>query len=463
VLNNNNNNNNNGSDMGNVATFFGSQPYVFKPIIKNGTIDTLYVERPSVPLFMRNYDYDVSRTPMLLPRTRIDQFNNVITLLPKLIDKVINRFFGNDKKHFTDYLNVHELVYEVRKATSLDFAHLTSRYDASLTNDGLQLLEINVGSNIGGWQHDFIHHLVFEEPELRGDKQCWQYREVLNGFFKQAQSIFNSDESGKVRHVLMSSSNYKGQNKRNFEATLRKLINHGSQGQLQLTFYEDFNDIEFSEDDKAFYDGRQIDFVIFNFSEAVDEGLNGFMIRLCRCQKAGNLFFPDSPAYALFGNKLIFALLHEPEVLQMLEHEETHLIEQFVPWTAKFNSERLFYQGCWFPTEKLLSEHQQDLVLKKAHSMKGKDVVVGRFTQPQEWQTTYRNLSDDGDWIVQAYVDQKLDKLDAFEFVWGFFGFGEKYGGAFVRGSMKNANGVINSANGATEFIVFEEKNTLRI
>ncbi|MCJ8272814.1 MAG: hypothetical protein MJK04_25880, partial [Psychrosphaera sp.] len=66
--------------------------------------------------------------------------------------------------------------------------------------------------------------------------------------------------------------------------------------------------------------------------------------------------------------------------------------------------------------------------------------------------------------------------VGVFDTVWGIFDFNNEYNGAFVRGSVieqegtgteQKSTGVINSANGAVEFFVYEQgsrkKQKLRI
>jgi len=106
-----------------------------------------------------------------------------------------------------------------------------------------------------------------------------------------------------------------------------------------------------------------------------------------------------------------------------------------------------------------------DLVLKRGMSNQGKHVFVGRYLTDDEWSAALESVDTPGDWIVQAYCPP--DRLYApddtgtapveHEAIWGVFGFGQTYGGAFGRlMPCDQSRGVINSARGAKECAIFE-------
>jgi len=104
-------------------------------------------------------------------------------------------------------------------------------------------------------------------------------------------------------------------------------------------------------------------------------------------------------------------------------------------------------------------------VIKQANGAKGEDVHVGRHIGAEEWQAVVDVALESGSYVAQEFCDS-LPFLgqgsDAgaceMDFIWGIFAFGRHYGGSWIRMMPRNAggDGVINSARGAQETIVYE-------
>jgi hypothetical protein len=95
-------------------------------------------------------------------------------------------------------------------------------------------------------------------------------------------------------------------------------------------------------------------------------------------------------------------------------------------------------------------------------------VIVGLRTAPEDWRVQVTQAFAEGRWLVQEYLEsrpylfQQGDRGVAIhDLVWGMFCFGATYGGGFVRMVPRDRNrtGVINSARGADEGIIFEVKD----
>jgi hypothetical protein len=103
-------------------------------------------------------------------------------------------------------------------------------------------------------------------------------------------------------------------------------------------------------------------------------------------------------------------------------------------------------------------------VIKAARGYQGKDVFIGKFTNTDEWEEVLEKALENGAFIAQEFSDSvdfaapnRHNEWTPHKLIWGAFGFGDFYGGVWVRMSeVKTDVGVINSATGAVEAIVFE-------
>jgi hypothetical protein len=102
-------------------------------------------------------------------------------------------------------------------------------------------------------------------------------------------------------------------------------------------------------------------------------------------------------------------------------------------------------------------------VIKKARSVGGVHVVIGRLSSTEEWDAAISAALAGGDWIAQEHVESRSFLFQSGEHgccphdvIWGPFVFGARYAGTILKMQPKPLGGVVNLWRGATEGIVFE-------
>jgi len=114
--------------------------------------------------------------------------------------------------------------------------------------------------------------------------------------------------------------------------------------------------------------------------------------------------------------------------------------------------------------ETFLLSNRENMVLKPSWGFGGDDVCVGRSCPKEEWEAAVQKAINGRSWLVQEYLKPNTgyyqlptDGYDIFDMVWGFFVFGNRYTGAWVRVMpQKGSKGVINCHQGAGVSIIFE-------
>lgn len=144
--------------------------------------------------------------------------------------------------------------------------------------------------------------------------------------------------------------------------------------------------------------------------------------------------------------------------------EERALIERHVPWTRRVLPGRTTFHGRTVRLPDDLPELRQELVLKKATSLGGHHVHLGRSCTNEDWSAVVARAVREEDWVVQEYLEAvpyRFQHGDAgtarFEMIWGLFAFGSHFGGAFLRmqAAAERAR-VVNTAQGAEVGILLE-------
>jgi len=92
----------------------------------------------------------------------------------------------------------------------------------------------------------------------------------------------------------------------------------------------------------------------------------------------------------------------------------------------------------------------------------GEEVILGRNCSAEEWQAAFETAFEDGEWLVQEFLTALSflgmgpdGEIAPHLLIWGFFSFGEKFSGGFIRAQKQaSGSGVVNSASGAIESIM---------
>jgi hypothetical protein len=444
-------------------------------------------EDPAVPAFLRDYRFPVSAWPVFVSQHIVREgFQPLAAAIPQIFHKAIRARFQNDSASFAAYFGWPRRLYDILVRAPVDPRELLVRYDALWTGDGIKLLEINCSSSLGGWQLDYF------EPDLNTrlarypQTRDWniQYRRIFPGMLRRVLDAVQRRKPRNAQgHIL-------------FHSALRFALQGidppaqcgmtGAEGFAQVLqtaydavrppafprgrifLFDDFGEIRFKHGGEVSVGGAVMDAVILagTLTIGVPEEVQE---RLTAAHLANHIIFPDSPFHTLLGDKRLFALVHECRTREVMNPDEAAVIDRHIPWTTRLRDDTVTVDGIEVPLVRHLLAHKDDFVLKRADSYAGQHVVIGRYRNATEWEATVARGIEEDRWVAQRFcAPGRLEVHDhdctaaAHDLIWGIFGFGGEYGGAFVRGQLADDHraGVINSANGATEFLVFEENNS---
>jgi hypothetical protein len=176
------------------------------------------------------------------------------------------------------------------------------------------------------------------------------------------------------------------------------------------------------------------------------------------------IYFPDHVGLRMLGDKRNLAILRELAQSGKFSPKENELMLRNIPWTSPVENKKTFFKGEEYDLSELLKNNKDRFVIKAARGYQGKDVFIGKFQTDEEWKEVLETALKNGFFIAQEFSDSigfmapnEQNEWTPHKLIWGAFGFGDFYGGVWVRMSeVKTDVGVINSATGAVEAIVFE-------
>lgn len=424
-------------------------------------------DTPGLPDYLCNYGYRVGAWPVIIDAARIAEFEGFIRALPALYLKAMRLMFPDDAQAFADYLNVPALMHELVHQAEPDLRQALHRHDMLYSDGVLKLIEVNAGSTIGGWQADWLQPLLRSNLAAFADTASWHlaYRPVLDGMFGATLAAVAALRPARRGRVAFFSQNAPS------EAGLEQLyldtfaaVLPGALAARELVFFDRIDALGFGADNAVLLDGQPVDAVLLSLPEHMAAPIP-LLMRLMAAQLSGKIVMSDSPLLTLLGNKLLMALLHEPALAPLLTAPERALVARHIPFSARLRDGNVSWRGAATDLRGLLLAQQRQFVIKKAHSLQGRDVHIGKDYTAGDWRALVDARLNQQDWLAQQFCPADLDRapdstgqMADHAFIWGIFDSGQRYGGAFVRAMpAAQGQGVINSATGAIEFAVFEE------
>lgn len=426
------------------------------------------VDKSEIIDFMQNYPNKYSLWPVTISPQIKANFDYFIKMLSTIAEKVINYFLSFNAESFSVATGMPHLLHDLyrSKCQSLLSQRLI-RYDVVFSTNILKLIEINCGSNIGGWQLDWLKPQF--DAILAGQQQTRIFslksQNILKDMFRKLMdNIATLPEVDSSANILLyiGDEEYINSDIMKFIKSLFSEIAEKCSCQLKVASFNNWDELTFSADGETIHNHNRVDALICLSSQEIPNEVN---IRLLRSYIVDKLVFPDSPLHRIIGNKSLIALIYQALDLHILTTKERRFIIEHIPASYCMDQPQVQYQNKSMLLQELLIKHQEDFVIKKALSFQGIDVFIGRDMDPLQWRSLIDKSATSQGWIAQQFCEPDNSRvcdpdhgvIDA-SLIWGIFDLGREYRGAFVRAS--TSSNIINSHAGAIEYAVREELPT---
>ncbi|MCF6437890.1 hypothetical protein L1077_00385 [Pseudoalteromonas luteoviolacea] len=415
--------------------------------------------------FSNIIDYRYSCWPFVVSPSLQRGFSDIIEGVHDVFYNALSLYFESDAQAFADYFEVPAITYEFLQDNQFDTSQVIARYDIIMQDGKGKILEVNAGTNLGGWEFDIVADEVIANAHSFDKSIRLSYPYVIQSLFRHTERVLEEKNglSG-CANILFIAPEFT--DNRLQQMWLNQQVHScGLNGTFKLLFCD--SPAQLREQDGFIYSGKNKIDVIF-WPEM--QKRSDFVLQILKSQLAGNIIFFDSPVCTLLGHKVMLALLHEEKVLSQLNEKQRQFVIEHVPWTVKLNREEVMFNQESWQLRKLLMQKRTELVVKKSNSFQGEHVHVGSSSSPAEWETLIDGLLGSNDWIAQQFVsadpitavNNDSEVLD-YKPVWGSFDFGGRYRGNIIRAvEAEMSDGAINGANDALCFLVCEQRKTTK-
>lgn len=431
-----------------------------------------YIEplKHELPNILKQYAYPVSTWPVVIDQEMTSALKQMCVKIPKLIKHIPELYFKNDAKRIADfYFKGNEMITQFAMICHKKNVDTGCRLDLTYAKDGFKILEVNVGSSIGGWQVQSFEKVIRSyHPQLTDPVTAINYEsrnsQAIYIQFLVDKIIAQVKHTNDVINVFIGVGHIDNEQIEKdiidfFDGLLQKeFAKRNLKGSAHTGKYASLK----LENGKLCFKGKPMHGVIaFKIEE--DEQIPADVFRAFIMDE---IYFPDHLATSMYGDKRNLGLLRELAEQNMFSETDNDLIMKHIPWSSEISNKVVTYNNETKPLEEMLRVHKENLVIKAAQGYQGKDVFIGKFASSEEWESAIKIALTEADFIAQEYNESinylapnSQQEWTDHKLIWGAFGFGANYGGVWVRQSeVKTDVGVINSATGAVEAIVYEIK-----
>ncbi len=391
----------------------------------------------------------------------------------ELIKAIPDRIFAFDPAAMSRYYQLpkEHLEHCLYGLSNQHIRAFLGRGDFILSPTGLKCIEYNVTSSLGGMQSPFWEPMYLQVPLIAQLIKDLQLKITLNNVIANLiehlaavnREWFPHEEEINIAFVIhdlktLAVMSISGQAKKidhmytNTLSTLREKTNPWK-GNVIFCLFEELR----IKGDYLYYKDKRIHAVLDNFREE-------FPKELLEVLKKENVLIYNGAISRVLSSKLNISLLSEHEDSELFTLEERETIKTYIPWTRKTVPGLTTYKGERVNLEDLVSSAREQLVLKPSQGYGGKGIHVGHYTRTDQWQEIVQQAFHEGNWVVQERTETPPllfqwgeNGCTEHESVWGFYVYGSRYGGIWLRVLPTSiSEGLVNASKGAKMPIVIE-------
>ncbi len=456
--------------MNTVNTILSNKYNMFMKDAGADFLPILKIDTEELPLILKDFKYPVSAWPVLISENSVTKLKKLSEKLPEYLNKIPALYFDNDLQKIANYYyNGNEMLAQFAMICHSKNIETSCRLDLTYSDKSFQVLEVNIGSDLGGKE------MACFEPQVR----------KLHTSLTTATSSQNytSANTGSlyVKFIIEQISKYTRNSKERMHVFLgMDNVPPGDFKNDTVQFLQESMEAELKDagmkvrvvtgemsalknvQGDLFLNDMPIHAVL-----VIDGGSRNISEDVFRSFIADKIYFPDHLANEFLKDKRNLALLIELAQQKKFSEEDNQLILNHIPWTQTIDDRTIMYKGEQYNLLELLSAKKDEFVIKVAVGSQGQDVFVGKYCTEQEWEDKISLAQGKTPFIAQEFSESmdfwapnSNNQWTPHKLIWGAFGFGKIYGGVWVRMSAStNDAGVINSATGAVEAIVYEYKD----
>jgi hypothetical protein len=381
--------------------------------------------------------------PLFVPEPEISAFVADLIQLFDIVTSLPTRLFDGDLRRYCAALGMDEQLADLMCRGASGQPPLHARPDVYHDGVSFKVLELNIGSKLGGVDVALVNEAFLQVPDFAAFAQRHRlgYVDMAERLIRVLRNAAEAVTTDSPTFALVETTGGIAAHGPMFYALQKAMLDHGVHmllGEIQ----------ELDErNGKITLRGTPLDVVLryFGARELVaDPAARRKLDAVVRAHEAGKTVLFTPLETEIFGSKGNLAMLHDPNTRETLSAHERAVVDRIVPWTQLLNG----HSGRTELLDRCRAE-RESLVLKPGVGSRGVGVVPGHAITDEQWEHALR-AGMAGDHIVQRrvrpagerVVNADTGAVEEWVANWGIFVDAGGYGGSFVR-ALKPADGAL--------------------
>jgi hypothetical protein len=387
--------------------------------------------------------------PTFLEGSELRQLEADLVGVHDLLVSLPERLFGGDVERYGLAVGFDPVQTRLARRTASGWPPpMVGRADLYRDRDGFKLLELNLGSALGGFQAADVNRFLLRSELVRAfaERERLTYADAMPLL---ADLLRGRPHLGRAPVVALTDW---PDSFATWEPSLRAMA---------AQFHELGIEAHVCHVGQLRPDGRglaldgvhlDVAFRYFGLAQATadPETLELFEPVASACERGQlEMFTPFTTT--LLASKRALVLLSDERHRAAFSAAELALIDRVLPWTRELRDGPVEFEGATVDLRELCLRCRDSLVLKPGYLFGGVGVVPGWTVSEGEW-TAALDDAWNGPFIVQRRIvpepepfpDPDTGEMAPWLVLWGVFVAGRRYGGCFIRSSRDLNDGVVN-------------------
>ncbi|MER5208353.1 hypothetical protein [Streptomyces sp. NPDC002825] len=408
--------------------------------------------------------FEAAWRPYLLPRpwfvsaSETAAFGRDLESLFDLLLSLPERLFDGDVERYAAELGLEPPLVALLRRAGSGVPTKLGRADAYHDGTGFKLLELNLGSEVGGLDLAVFNQSLLRVPEFAGfaREHGLDHVDIAARMAAVLRDRARPALSGSAEPVIGLIEGRGGVAA--YGPLMRSAQEAMAEQGLDLRVGE-IGDVRARADGKLTLDGTPLDLVLRNFaaSQLLDDPEGPEVAEpFFRAHEAGRTVLFTSLESGLYSHKGALALLSDPRLAEAFDAGERALVERVLPWSRSLRASG--------PAEliDLCRERRERLILKPGAGYGGLDTFVGWECTDAEWAKALDLAVERGGYMAQERVvarpepvyDPETGTVDDRIAALGFFLTDDGYAGAHARVNRADGGAIVGlSSNPGTRMV----------
>jgi hypothetical protein len=421
-------------------------------------VNELVAKRPDADMLDAFYHGRYLSRPLFLGAAEREQLTNDLLNLHSALASLPNRLFGGDLAAFARAVGMNDVQISAILRSRGSGPPRQGRADLYRDENGFRLLELNLGSPLGGMDNGYMCDALLDNPVLAEFAQV-HHLEYVDTMREKVNSIYAecgfSPSSSPIVCTTDWPTSYQtlAPYMAHFAERMRRhgMTTHtGHIGQLAV------------HDGRVWLGEQPIDIIdrLFMIEDLLESPeAPALMDPVLNAAARGEVKIYTPMDTNLYDSKGALAMLSDESNRSKFDRHELESLDRILPWTRMLQPGPVTLEdGRRVDMLEYVLSHQYDLALKPTLQHGGQGVLLGwrADTTPQAWEEQVRAALG-GPYVIQRRIKPVLEMFPDDEgqpapwiVCWGVFTMACGYGGVYARGNSVESNiEVINVGSGA--------------